>query len=726
MNLLKVLKTSQELKESTDKINIQIDKSKAELKLLEQSIKETTKEGDAKEGFTDGKDLNRIFTASKEKYGEKNGSKYNDVVNRLVNPNTNTIIEVRSNGVVVKDGGKYLLKPFTNTDANYKKWELGKPLDVTEQYVKPVEQSLAQSTPENDIKPTTTPQQKKEVSKIIEFFNKQFGLDNFRLVDINKAIKELGIAKEQIINTKDGNKILGFYHNGIIYLNREALTPETLFHETSHFQQSLIKTAAEQGDEKAQAVLSRWDRVLTDNKVMEQFAKGGKIKIENATIDLSSDVYKRGENETQAQHEERIRNEVWSYLIAPENANKWTESTKGGKVRSFINAVVEFFKEKLGLKDMTVDEILNSDLKTLIENTSNSLMKGEWLDIKSEQNSNSQTAFSTQQNYSNAQEIRDVLDKDQYKSLYDKLVDRKNKNNNYSLTNGQIKSVLPNISSDDIEAVKSLMLNDYYKGAGKPLSDSYFKGDDDIRVLASIETVVNEQLANVSSNIGQINNIDSNGKLSQEEKASKSERFKVNIAQTIANADEKIQDYINASLGVKTQKERFELFENMYNNILSSTDPSSKAFLLNSLAGNLDKFELNKKDYINANKMIAKEASKLSTEAGTMLRVMQDLGIYGLKNDSSLPTEEFIIKQEVDDIMANEDTKTTKEDTEDSGIKNNATDLNEQEIADFENLPVQVKKSILDMFKGILVKANENPKTIKDIKNKVIKLIKDC
>jgi len=91
---------------------------------------------EAKEGFTEGKDLNRIFAASKSKYGEKNGNKYNEAANRLVNPNTNTIIEVRSNGVVVKEGGKYLLKPFTNTDANYKKWELAKPLDVTEQYVK--------------------------------------------------------------------------------------------------------------------------------------------------------------------------------------------------------------------------------------------------------------------------------------------------------------------------------------------------------------------------------------------------------------------------------------------------------------------------------------------------------------------------------------------------------------------------------------------------------------
>jgi len=92
----------------------------------------------ALQGFTEGVDLNRIFAASKAKYGEKDGAKYNDAANRLVNPNTNTIIEVRSNGVVVKEGDKYSLIPFTNTDANYKKWNLGRPLDVTEQYINPV------------------------------------------------------------------------------------------------------------------------------------------------------------------------------------------------------------------------------------------------------------------------------------------------------------------------------------------------------------------------------------------------------------------------------------------------------------------------------------------------------------------------------------------------------------------------------------------------------------
>jgi hypothetical protein len=129
--------------ESTEKAELnEVIKKADELLSGEKSEKETlgkqeTKAESVKKEFTEGKDLNRIFAESKKKYGDKEGSKYNDVVNRLVNPNQNTIIEVRSNGVVVKEGDKYLLKPFTNTDANYKKWELSRPLDVTDQYVTP-------------------------------------------------------------------------------------------------------------------------------------------------------------------------------------------------------------------------------------------------------------------------------------------------------------------------------------------------------------------------------------------------------------------------------------------------------------------------------------------------------------------------------------------------------------------------------------------------------------
>lgn len=160
-----------------------------------------------KEGFTESKDLNRIFAASKEKYGEKEGGKYNDVVFRLVDPNKNTVVEVRSNGVVVKEGGKYLLKPFTNTDANYKKWELARPLDVTDQYagqVKPdkiaeAKSKLAEAKAALDKLKTKAgiASDPKEEAKALYNYHKA-------LVGVAKAYIEVGIK-----NIKDFAKELG-------------------------------------------------------------------------------------------------------------------------------------------------------------------------------------------------------------------------------------------------------------------------------------------------------------------------------------------------------------------------------------------------------------------------------------------------------------------------------------------------------------------------------------
>lgn len=96
---------------------------------------------EAKEGFTEGADLNKIYAGLKAKYGDKKAATLYEVANRLVNPNTNTIVEIRGNGVVVKEGGKYILKPFGNTDANSKKWTLYKGLDISDQFANTKEQT---------------------------------------------------------------------------------------------------------------------------------------------------------------------------------------------------------------------------------------------------------------------------------------------------------------------------------------------------------------------------------------------------------------------------------------------------------------------------------------------------------------------------------------------------------------------------------------------------------
>jgi orotate phosphoribosyltransferase len=109
-------------------------------------------------------------------------------------------------------------------------------------------------------------------------------LESFNSIN---AIREAGIEAFKIRSTKDigesvqflktpSGKVLGFVSEGKIYLNPDALTPETTFHELTHVQQELIKIAAEQGDEKAKAVLRRWDKLLADNDVMSQMGKWDK------------------------------------------------------------------------------------------------------------------------------------------------------------------------------------------------------------------------------------------------------------------------------------------------------------------------------------------------------------------------------------------------------------------------------------------------------------------
>jgi N12 class adenine-specific DNA methylase len=177
-------------------------------------------------------------------------------------------------------------------------------------------------------KETTTPQDKKEVSKIIEFFNKMFGFDGFApFSEFNAKLKSLGYdslqdmveaKSNEFLKTPSG-KVLGFVSDGKIYLNPNALTAKTAFHELAHVQQALIKIASQKGDAIAKAVMQRWDRLMKDNDVIGQvrkFSKGDgkrviKIADTNKTheIDLSATVYDQAENESDADYEERIMNE---------------------------------------------------------------------------------------------------------------------------------------------------------------------------------------------------------------------------------------------------------------------------------------------------------------------------------------------------------------------------------------------------------------------------------
>ena len=70
--------------------------------------------------------------------------------------------------------------------------------------------------------------------------------DNFRKKNITV----------QFLKTPTG-KVLGFVADGKIYLNPQAATPTTVWHELVHIQQQVIRVAATKGNAVAKAILSR-------------------------------------------------------------------------------------------------------------------------------------------------------------------------------------------------------------------------------------------------------------------------------------------------------------------------------------------------------------------------------------------------------------------------------------------------------------------------------------
>ena len=212
-----------------------------------------------------------------------------------------------------------------------------------------------------------------------------------------RELVRLDSYKEDVIKDIEANAKVGTQTKNAYYqrLAGEAEARNAQTRATMTIEERKAKMLSETED------VAREDQIVLMSAIDDTAPKRViKIKEDGVTheIDLSASVYNQGVNESDAEYEERIRNEVWSYIIAPENAKKWDLANKGSRISNFINAVANFFKEKLGLKDMTVDEILNSDLKTLIERTANGLMKGEWFKIKAEGVKSGATAVSVDGN----------------------------------------------------------------------------------------------------------------------------------------------------------------------------------------------------------------------------------------------------------------------------------------------------------------------------------------
>jgi predicted RNA methylase len=93
----------------------------------------------AEAGITKPETINRDYKIIKEKLGEKKAQNYFSQVYKLVNPNQNEIAEYRTNGIVVKEGDKYLFKAIAGEGTKASPYRLSdwKPQDVTSSFNQP-------------------------------------------------------------------------------------------------------------------------------------------------------------------------------------------------------------------------------------------------------------------------------------------------------------------------------------------------------------------------------------------------------------------------------------------------------------------------------------------------------------------------------------------------------------------------------------------------------------
>ena len=133
-------------------------------------------------------------------------------------------------------------------------------------------------------------------------------------------------------------------------------------------------------------MLSETEDVVDESKKYLYSAKGNSsriIKIGDLSIDLSSDVYNQGVNESDSDYKDRILNEVWAYAVAPEALKQFeaasNKSKLGLQLWNFIQSVGNYFKNKLGIKGNK--NIQSMTFKELVKASATSLLKKEYFDL---------------------------------------------------------------------------------------------------------------------------------------------------------------------------------------------------------------------------------------------------------------------------------------------------------------------------------------------------------
>jgi len=197
----------------------------------------------------------------------------------------------------------------------------------------------------------------------------------------------------RFLSTPQGD-ILGFVHNGKIYLDPTKLTPKTLAEEFTHIQQQALRLAARKGDKQAKKIVSAWDKAT--NRVADEFIKGVQgDKMSEYVRDLlnllgitkaemASEVYQRQPNENAAAYKTRLQDELWAKAQKPEfakhleklsNENKLTYTTR--KIYEALKDFAKYIGKQLGIYNEK--EWSKLSLSELIGRTNKELSSDKWL-----------------------------------------------------------------------------------------------------------------------------------------------------------------------------------------------------------------------------------------------------------------------------------------------------------------------------------------------------------
>ena len=206
-----------------------------------------------------------------------------------------------------------------------------------------------ESTPKfsaDDKKDAKKQEQQATANGILDYLKKKIPFISF-VTDAKEYAEKRDEATKDLTN-KSGD-ILGFVHNGKIYLDPAKLTPKTLAEEFTHLQQQALRLASKQGNKQAQKIVGAWDNATS--KLADALISGNakaKELLKELGIpesELASDVYKQQAGESKTAYKERLQDEIWAKAQKTEFAEHLERLSKENKFTATVNKMIDALKD---------------------------------------------------------------------------------------------------------------------------------------------------------------------------------------------------------------------------------------------------------------------------------------------------------------------------------------------------------------------------------------------